>query len=455
VNAEGQIDVAVIGAGISGLACAFACRTLGMHVELFDATHDPGGCITTVRAEGCVIEGGPQSYLSSPALDDLVDALGLRAKIVAPAPAAKRRYVFTRRGLIAVPPSPQALLFSPLISAGAKVRLLREPFVARRSSGDDETVSSFVHRRAGPEIADMVAAPFMAGLNGGDPEKISLRSAFPALERMEREHGSVVRALIKTGVPKARSRSFSFAQGNDVLPQALAAVLGASITFGSAVEGIEITSEGVELSVGGRRRDKVRAKKVVVAVPADAAARLLAPLAADAARELTAIDHAPIVQVAFVYRRDAVGVPLDGFGFLATRDAGVRILGAVWNSVAFPNRSADGDVLVTAFLGGALDRESTAKPDDELATIAAADLRKAMKITVAKPRVAATFRFAAGIPQYNVGHDVRLRSLEAAIARIPAVALCGNYLRGVSVSDCVRQAREVALRLSGATAGAR
>ena len=193
----------------------------------------------------------------------------------------------------------------------------------------------------------------------------------------------------------------------------------------------------------------------MLAVSADAAAHLLAPFAADAARELGAIDHAPVAQLAFVYRRDAIGVPLDGFGFLATRDAGVRILGAVWNSAAFPNRSADGDVLVTAFLGGALDREIAAKPDDELATISAADLRKAMKISAAKPRVAATFRWAPGIPQYNVGHDARLRSLEAMIARIPAVALCGNYLRGVSISDCVRQAREVALRLSGATAGAR
>jgi oxygen-dependent protoporphyrinogen oxidase len=456
VTIDAEIDVAVVGAGISGLACAFACQTLGMRVAIFDEAAQPGGRIKTVRSEGCVIEGGPQSFLSAPALGDLVDALGLRAKVVASAPAAKRRYVLTRRGLIAVPSSPAALIWSPLISAGAKWRLLGEPFVTARRSDDDESIASFVQRRAGREILDTMVGPFVAGIYAGDAEMISVRSAFPVLRQMEREHGSLVGAIRKTGIAKARPTAFSFAQGNDVLPQALAAALGQSLALGSPVERIASTSQGVDVSVGGGRRGVVRAKQVVLAVAADAAARLLAPFAPDAARELNAIEYSPVVQLAFIYRRDSIGVPLDGFGFLATRDAGVRILGAVWNSVAFPDRSAAGDVLVTAFIGGAHDSAVTSQTDDELVSIAHADLRKAMKISGAKPRVAAIFRWDAAIPQYNVGHEARLRSIEAALAKFPALALCGNFLRGVSVSDCVRQAREVALRLTGATtAGAR
>jgi oxygen-dependent protoporphyrinogen oxidase len=221
------------------------------------------------------------------------------------------------------------------------------------------------------------------------------------------------------------------------------------------VDGIDIVPDGFEVQVDGDRHRVVKAKRIALAVATDAAARLLARFAPDAARELTAIDHAPVVQCAFVYPRGSIGVPLDGFGFLATRDAGVRILGAVWNSVAFPSRSDERDLLVTAFMGGAGDRALTAKPDDELAALAHADLRKAMKISETKPGVAGVFKWIPGIPQYNVGHEARVRSLEAAMARFPALALCGNFLRGVSVSDCVRQAREVALRLSGAGAGAR
>lgn len=453
---DAQVDVAVVGAGISGLACAFACQTLGMRVAVFDEATAPGGCIKSVRSEGSIVEGGPQSYLSAPALDDLVDALGLRNKVLPPAAVAKRRYILTRTGLIAVPSSPQSLLFSPLLSAGAKWQLLREPFVKSRSGDDDESVASFVRRRAGREIADVVAAPFLAGVNAGDAEKISMRSAFPALERMERDHGSLLRALRNTKAPKGRPTSFSFAQGNDTLPLALAALLGRSIRLEAPVDRITVTPEGVTLSVGGEKQEKVRAKRVVIAVPAGAAAQLLAPIAPEASRELNDIEYAPVVQLAFIYRRDAIGVPLDGFGFLATKDSGVRILGAVWNSVAYPKRCAAGDALVTAFLGGALDPTAAIESDDELVAIAQADLRGAMKIAGAKPRLAAVFRWDSGIPQYNVGHEARLRSIETSLARVPVIALCGNFLRGISVADCVRQAREVALRFTGAaTAGAR
>lgn len=446
----GDVDVAIVGAGISGLACAFACRALGMRVALFEATDEPGGCIKTVRMGEYLIEGGPQSFVSSPALDDLIDGLAMRSDVVVSAPAARRRYVLTRRGLIAVPTSPPAMVWSRLLSTRAKWRLMREPFVAPRKGEDDESVASFVRRRAGQEIADVVAGPFVAGINAGDPEKISVRSMFPVLERMEREHGSVLRGLRKTGAPRGRATSFSFSKGNHALPIALATSLGDSISYRSTVESLEVGRAGASVAVGGDRPRNVRAERVVIAAPAGLAARLVAPFAADVSRELSAIEYAPVVQLALSYPRGAIGVPLDGFGFLASSDADAPILGAVWNSVAFPTRSNVDDVLVTAFVGGARDRTITLRTDEELVTIVDDALRRAMKIAGAKARSVATFRFTAGIPQYNLGHDERLRAIEAGIARHPAVTLCGNYLRGLSVGDCVRQARELALQFSHA-----
>jgi oxygen-dependent protoporphyrinogen oxidase len=320
--------------------------------------------------------------------------------------------------------------------------------VPKRMSEDDESVASFVQRRAGREIVDSVAAPFLAGIFAGDVERISLRSAFPALARMEREHGSVLRALRHSRMSRARPVSFTFADGNEVLPQTLAAALGRSISLQSPAKSIDIAPDGVVLNVGGEKDRVVHAKRVVVAVPAGEAARLIAPFAPDAARELVEIEYAPVVQLTLVYPRSAVGVPLDGFGFLATRDAELQILGAAWNSVVFPDRAAKSDVLVTAFIGGAIDRALTSRSDGDLVTLAHTDFCKAMKITDARPRVAAVFRWEPGIPQYNMGHDERLRSIDADMERFPAIAICGNFLRGVSVADCVRQAREVALRMS-------
>ncbi len=449
---EADVDVAIIGAGISGLACAFACRTLGMRVAVFEAADEPGGCIKTLRVGDCLIEGGPQSFVSSPALDDLIDGVGIRGDVVESAPAAKRRYVLTRRGLIPVPTSPPAMVWSRLLSTRAKWRLMREPFVAPRGSDADESVASFVRRRAGHEIADVVAGPFVAGINAGDPEKISVRSMFPVLERMEREHGSVLRGLRKTGVPRARATSFSFAKGNHALPAALAASLGDSISYRSPVESLEVGRAGASIAVAGDRPRNVRAERVVIATPAGVAARLVAPFAADVSRELSAIEYAPLVQLALTYPRNAIGVPLDGYGFLASQDADARILGAVWNSVAFPMRSSVDDLLVTAFVGGARDQAMTTRTDDELVTIVDDALRRAMKIAGGKARSVATIRFTEGIPQYNLGHDRRLQAIETEIALHPTVTLCGNYLRGLSVGDCVRHARELAFRFSHANA---
>jgi oxygen-dependent protoporphyrinogen oxidase len=319
-----------------------------------------------------------------------------------------------------------------------------EPFLAKRTAEGDESVASFGRRRAVAEIVDAVAGPFLAGINAGDSEQISVRSTFPALEKMEREHGSVLRAIRASGIPKARPASFSFSRGNQELPRALAASLGDAVALRSPVERIELTSPGVALRVGGDTQGTVRADHIVVCTDGAAAARLIEPLSAAAARELAAIDSAPVVQIALVYPRAAVGVPLDGFGFLPSRSAAVRILGAVWNSVSFPDRCADGDVLVTVFIGGALDRALTAKSDDELVTIAHADVSRAMKIRRADARVVALFRSQTGIPQYTLGHDARVRAVEEAMTHIPAVTLCGNSLHGVSVSDCVRQARGIA-----------
>jgi oxygen-dependent protoporphyrinogen oxidase len=445
-----DVDVAIIGAGISGLACAYACRTLGMRVAVFEAAGESGGCIKSLRVGDFLIEGGPQSLVASPALDDLIDGLGMRSDVVVSAPAAKRRYVLTRRGLIAVPSSPLAMIWSRLLSTGAKLRLMREPFVAPRGNDDDESVASFVRRRAGHEIADVVAGPFVAGVNAGDPEKISVRSMFPVLERMEREHGSVLRGLRKARVAKTRAASFSFSKGNHALPAAIAASLGDSISYRSPVESLEVGRGSAAVAVGGDRPRSVFAERVVIATPAGVAAGFVAPFAEDVARALAAIEYAPVVQLAMTYPRKAIGVPLDGYGFLASADADARILGAVWNSVAFPMRSTVDDVLITAFVGGARDRAMTARTGGELETIVDDALRRAMKIAGGRALGVATFRFDDGIPQYNLGHDERLQSIETGMARHPAVALCGNYLRGLSVGDCVRQARELALRFAHA-----
>jgi oxygen-dependent protoporphyrinogen oxidase len=449
VNADAEaLDVAIVGAGISGLTCAFECRAAGLRAAVFEADNEPGGCIRTIRRDGFIAEGGPQSLLASQPLTDLCRALGLSSKSLPASASAKKRYIATAQGLVALPTSPFALLSTRLLSTRAKWRLLREPSVASRTSAEDETIGAFVTRRTCREIVDAAVGPYVAGLCAGDPDEISVRAAFPVLAAMEREYGSILRAVRRRRLTAARAATVSFERGNAVLVESLASSLGDAVRTNSPVDRIASGESGFTLSIGGATPATFRAQKVVLAVPVAAAARLLIGIAPAAARAVSEIPGAPVAQVALAYPRAAIGVPLDGFGFLATRLAPVRLLGAVWNSAVFPNRSGAGDVLVTAFLGGARDTSILELSDEAIAAIAHDDLERVMRIASSKPRVIAGFRWDAGIPQYTLGHDRRVQAIEDGIAQVPGLSVCGNFLRGLSVPDCIRQARSLALRMA-------
>ena len=447
------IDVAVIGGGISGLACAFWAKRKGRSVALFEASPDVGGCITSVRAGERIADGGPQSFAVSQAFVQLVNEAGLDAALL-PSQSSSA-YIYYGGKLHAAPRSPQTLVGTALLSPLAKMRLLAEPFIAK-SAAADESVASFVRRRAGGAVLDRLVGPFVSGVYAGDPARLSVRSAFPMMAQFERDEGSIIRGALRrrnNALPTSpdktavRRQSVGFRGGNDVLPRTLAARLGADFTVNARVKALWQRGQWMEMLVESHSgTERVVAKSVVIATPAKAAAELLEPLEPAAAKALFAIEHPPVVQIALAYPRTGVGTKAEGFGFLAARSSGMRILGCVWNSAMFSDRCPPGEVLVTAFLGGALDPSVADHTDEELARIAHKDVAKAMRINAA-PSVVTGFRWLEAIPQYNLGHAGRLQAIHAGLARLPNIRLCGNYLRGPSVPECIALARDVSERL--------
>jgi oxygen-dependent protoporphyrinogen oxidase len=440
-----NVDVAIIGGGISGLAAAHAMRKAGRNAVVLEASPNFGGVVGSIRQGRYLIDRGPQSMLLSPALLELSRDLGIEGQIVAAKTEGAKRYIYCYGMLNQVPASPGQFIWSRLLSTGAKWRLFREPFVAARADSSDESVASFVTRRAGPEVLDALVTPVLGGIYAGDPVKLSARTTMPALVRFEAENGSVLRGVLakrrNVAVDFSRQKGpISFAGGNATLIDALVASLAGRAYANARVTSIGQRGAGFTLECKGLPEGKIDAGRVVIATSAPSAATLFDPIEPDAARALREIEYAPIAQIALAYPRAAVGVPLDGFGFLACRGEGVRVLGAVWNSVLFPERAPTDELLCTAFLGGSLDPGITDLSDEDLARVAAADLSSIMNIANAKPRVVAGFRWSEGIPQYTVGHQGRLERIKTAIDRIPGLSLVGNYFAGVGVSDCLRQA---------------
>src|SRR5271154_7345974 len=231
--------VAVIGAGISGLACAYRLQQLGLDVIVFEANPSPGGLIDSVERDGFLFEAGPQSFQGTPALLELIRELGLEGQLQKADPRAPR-YVLLHGRLRKIPMSPQALLASTLLNPISRWKIASEPLKKSQPPTEEESVAAFVRRKFGHEILEYLVSPFVSGVYAGDPEKLSLKAAFPTLDEWEREYGSVLRGAMKSRSKKSSGPPplCSFEGGIDTLTRALAGKLGSKVHTGARAKTI-------------------------------------------------------------------------------------------------------------------------------------------------------------------------------------------------------------------------
>lgn len=443
--AQTAYPVLVIGGGISGLACAYRLQQSGIPVRLLEARTRPGGVIATKHTDGFLFELGPQSFLCTEPLSRLIDALGLRDQLLRANPRAPR-YIVVGGRLVAAPLAPPSLMTTPLFSASTKWRLSTEILRRTRPPAGDESIAAFVRRKFGDELLNRFVGPFVSGIYAGDPERLSLRAAFPKLHEFEAQYGSVLRGAIKSRPAKGTPRVglCSFRDGMETLPRAIAARLDNSLLLETTVLGLRHGKANgkpwFEADVArGNHRETLAANAVVVASPTNIAAQILIGISEQFAPLFSRIEYAPIAVVSACYRREQMQRPHDGFGFLVPRTEGLRILGTVFNSALFPGHSPEGISCFTSFAGGAMDPKLCDLTDDEIMETICAQAASVLGIK-GTPVAKNLHRYARALPQYNLGHTEIVRSLETLSDKIPGLFLAGNYLSGPSIGSCVEQA---------------
>lgn len=453
-----RTTVVIVGGGISGLATAhrLIAKRPTLDVQVLEAAPRPGGTLGSDLELGFAFERGPNGFLDNvPHTLKLAEELGLQESLLPASDAARKRYLLKQGRLIALPLGPLQLLTSPLLSVVGKLRALAEPFRARRDSRYEESVAAFARRRLGAEAATMFFDPLVTGIYAGDPDRIGLEAAFPRLHAMEREHGGLLRAMVarvrsrRKGAmaagpdPKGGAgRLHSFRRGMEDLAQALSARLGGRLRLAVPVEELRVRKgEGYECVL--RDRSVVRSRALVLAVPAPRAANLVGPWSPDLALSLEEIPYAPVAVVCLGFRREDVEHPLDGFGFLAPRNQGLRTLGAIFVSTIFPDHAPPGHVSLRVMAGGARDPEAVGLPELELEALVRREIGPLLGLR-GEPVAHKVYRYPQGIPQYNVGHSKRVRRVEGWLSQLPGLFVTGNAYRGVSVNDCVFEGGRVA-----------
>jgi oxygen-dependent protoporphyrinogen oxidase len=446
-----KYPVAIVGAGITGLTAAFCLKRKGVPVTVYEAGARAGGVIQSVRKDGFLAESGPNTLLeTAPEISQLVRDLNLESRRQYTDPQAEARFVVRRGRPLAMPSSQFGIFTSKLLSAKAKLALVREPFVPPRRDGQEESVAEFVTRRLSREFLERLVDALVAGIYAGDPHKLSVQHALPKLAQLETKYGSLIKGQIrgarerkKSGqVSKDRAPKLSFDEGLQVLPETLAAQL--DVKLSTPVTKLTKIGEAWRVTTSGGDCDHS-------AVIYCGTAYRLAELSIDAEKPLdlslfSQIRYAPVASVVLGFRRDDVAHSCQGFGMLIPKIEGFRILGTIFSSALFPNRAPAGHVLLSSYVGGERYPELAGLAPDELVTLTCADLAALLGVK-GKPVFRHTAHYPRAIPQYNLGYGKFKERINEIESNARGLFLAGHFRDGVSLGDSIVSGSNIAGRV--------
>ncbi len=444
--------IVVLGAGISGLSTAYLLHKNGYDVTVLEKNKEAGGSMESSVEKGFLFDKGPNSGLeTSPLIKQLVDEIGLTDEMVYANKEGGKRYILRNEELHPLPMTPKALLETKLFSFKGKLRLFGEPFIGRSKEGYYQSIAQFVERRLGREFLDYAINPFVAGVYAGNPEDLSVKSAFPKLYELEEKYGGLIKGTIqgirerskRAEKSKQAAKMFSFKSGMQAFPKALANKLRGKITYFAEVKSIEKDGEQYKITfINANQTDVIKCDIIISTIPAYQASEIFKEYNADLVNHLNDIYYPATLALYLGYKKNVIGRPLDGFGYLIPAKERKSYLGAIWSSVIFPNRAPDDSASFTLFVGGARSPEIFSMDKQVIIKKVIAEFNSIMKITE-QPYYTAYRYWSKAIPQYNIGYIEHEKYFDQFEKENPGLIISGNFRGGISVGDCVKNSEDV------------
>lgn len=482
--------IAIVGGGIAGLSAAWSLekvRRAGQPVEyrLFEAAGRLGGVLASEIVDGCVVEGGPDSFLTEkPAAAALCRELGIADQLLGSNDRERKTYILVGKRLI---PLPDGLMFmvptkliptalTPLFSWSTKLRMAREYLFPPDPARRDESVADMTRRHFGQETVDRLVSPLLSGVYGGDATQLSVRAVLPRMVDMEQKHRSLSRAMLANRKAMAQKRAQSADQagkrpgppptlfttlrgGMSQMADAIAAQLApGSVHLSTLVQSIRHNSEvcdnpqpdckytcgwTIETAFG-----KERFEGLILALPAWASAGLLRPVDRLLGDLLAEVPYSSSITVTFGYDLEQLGGLPPGFGYLVPATENRRMLACTFVHAKFAGRLPAGKGMLRCFLGGAGNDALLDETDASLTGLAQGELADVLDLR-AKPNFVRIHRWRKAMAQYGVGHLDRMQQVRECAASLPALALAGNAYEGIGVPDCIRTGQQAAESVLG------
>lgn len=443
--------VVIVGGGMAGLAAAFELTLKNVDFVLLEAAPRAGGVVLSEEVDGYTIDGGPDALLvQKHAGVALCEEVGLRDRLISTRPP---RFAFIQRGarlhplpassVLGVPTEIGPFVRTRLFTWPGKLRMGMELFVPAKRDDSDESIGAFMRRRFGAEATEYLAEPLLAGIHAGDVDRLSMKALFPRFLEAERRSGSLLRYF--RAQPRRPSSDGAFRSLPGGLSELVRAVVGrlpaSRVRLHTPVARVDAhAGQFIVETAGGER---LAASAVVLAAPAYATARIVAPLDAELSRLCGEIPYASTATVALGFSRSAVAHPLQGSGFVVPRTEANGILAATWLSSKWDHRAPEGRVLMRAFIGGGRDPRAFELSDREMVARSLGALTPLLGITGA-PELTRIYRWERASVQHEVGHLARVESIERALTRLPGLFVTGSGFRGVGIPDCVADGRATA-----------
>ncbi|KAM3761212.1 hypothetical protein ACB098_01G250900 [Castanea mollissima] len=466
--------VAVIGAGVSGLAAAYKLKSHGLNVAVFEAEGRAGGKLRSVSHDGLIWDEGANTMTESePEVRSLLDDLGLREKQQFPI-SQNKRYIVRNGMPVLIPSNPIALIKSNFLSAKSKFQIILEPFLWKKINSskvsDDytqESVGGFFERHFGKEVVDYLIDPFVAGTSAGDPESLSIQHSFPDLWNLEQRFGSIISGLLQSKISAKRVKSgetkgtlekkkrqrgsFSFRGGMQTLTDMLCKELGKDdVKLNSKVLSLSYSCDGKSAlenwsvsyaSDHDKHLQGLSVDAVIMTAPLSNVKEMkitkrgtLFPL--DILPEVT---YMPLSVLITTFKKENVKRPLEGFGVLVPskeQQNGLKTLGTLFSSMMFPDRAPNDLYLYTTFVGGSRNSDLAKASTDELKKIVSSDIKQLLGAE-GEPTFVNHFYWSKAFPLYGRNYGSVLEAIETIEKNLPGFFYAGNHKGGLSVGKAI------------------